>query len=60
MNDPMQATGPVLSDAQREKLESRVRLDLWNAVWEASQVMSYGEIRRHVEATIGEIRSNEP
>lgn len=56
--------GPAPSDeeraARRAKLDTRVRADLWSAVWEASQVMSYDEIRQHVEGTIAEIVSDEP
>lgn len=46
--------------AARERLNTRVRKDLWSAVWEASQVMNYDEIRQLVEGTIREIRSDEP
>ena len=56
--------GPELSHEERvehyAKLGNRVRLDLWKAVWEASQVMGYDEIREHVEGTITQIVSDEP
>jgi hypothetical protein len=44
----------------RARLDTRVRADLWSAVWEASQVMAYDEIRQLVESTIAEIVSDEP
>lgn len=57
-------SGPVPSPeeraARRERLDTRIRADLHKAVWEASQVMSYDEIRRNVEGTIAEIVSDEP
>ena len=61
---PYEQQGPQESDEVRAdrvaKLNDRVRLDLWKATWEASQVMSYDEIREHVEAIIREIESDEP
>jgi hypothetical protein len=55
--------GPAPSDeervARRAKLDTRVRADLWSAVWEASQTMSYDEIRQLVERVIGEIQADE-
>lgn len=58
------AAGPAPSEeeraARRAVLDRRVRLGLWKAVWEASQVMSYDEIRETVEATIAEIVADEP
>lgn len=47
-------------ELRRAELDARVRGDLWSAVWEASQVMTYDEIREHVEGTIQEIVSDEP
>jgi hypothetical protein len=46
--------------AARERLDTRVRADLWSAVWEASQVLTYDEIRHLVEGTIREIQADEP
>lgn len=58
------SAGPKMDAQERERrrreLASRVRSDLWKAVWEASQVMSYDEIREHVEGTLSEIASDEP
>lgn len=62
-NEPMQ-DGPQRSEAsrhaRREKLDQRVRADLWKAVWEATQTMTYQEIREHVDAVLVEIQADEP
>lgn len=51
---------PAEREARKNRLSTRVRADLWKAVWEASQVMSYDEIREHVEGTLREIESDAP
>lgn len=48
---------------QRSRLAeniNKVRADLWSAVWEASQFLSYDQIREVVEGTINEIEVDRP
>jgi hypothetical protein len=44
----------------RNDIGRRVRSDLWKAAWEASQVMSFDDIRDHVDSVIHEIEVDEP
>ena len=60
----MNQQGPAMTQAERSErraqLDRRVRADLWSAVWEATQVMSYDEIRELVERTLAEVHSDTP
>lgn len=58
----VQQGGPIspITEQRRIDLRARVELDLWKAVWEASQVMSTEQIQDHVLGTLREIESDEP
>lgn len=51
--------GPPRPPVDREEAVRKVKAALWSAVWEASQFLSYDEIRGVVEGTINEIVSDE-
>lgn len=42
----------------REGVVTSKRAALWSAVWEASQVLSYDEIRECVDGTLREIEAD--
>lgn len=52
--------GPMQPRPPREDIERSKRAGLRSAVWEASQVLSYDEIRECVEGTLREIESDTP
>lgn len=54
------SAGPARPRRDREQVRADKRHGLWSAVWEASQVMSYDEIREHVEGSLREVQSDEP
>lgn len=60
LNTMGSSPGPERTALRRERLASKKRADLWSAVWEASQFLTYDEIRDVVEGTINEIVSDEP
>jgi len=50
--------GPPQVRPPHDVLIGRKKAGLWSAVWEASQLLSFDEIREHVEATLREIESD--
>ena len=60
MSENYVAQGPPQPPIDRQRAETKVRSDLRQAVWEASQFMSSIEIEAFVSAVVREIESDQP